>query len=259
MIDLWCSKMVRTKLRLALTVLIILAVCTGLVISTAEAKSGSTSGKSASSTGKGTTMGTTGFNTAATGRVSVSATPAFGSTVSNNANAASDNVFGTASNLAQATRTGSFLNSFGQSFSPGVTAFGNPMAAATNTFGSSVFGNAVAQADNVFGTTNSMVDATRQGSFINSFGQSFTPGVTATGQVQAAASPLFGSSVFGSAVTAADNVFGSTSSMVDANRQGSFINSFGQSFVPGVTNFGQVQVAADRSGSFITSDAQSII
>ncbi len=54
------------------------------------------------------------------------------------------------------------------------------MAAATNTFGSSVFGNAVTQADNVFGKTFSQVDANRQGSFINSFGQSFTPGVTAT-------------------------------------------------------------------------------
>ena len=249
MIDLWCFKMVRSKIRLVLTVLIILAVCAGLVISMAEAASGSTSGKSAGTTGK----------TAATGKVSVSATNTQGSTAFNNANAVSGNVFGTASNLAQATRGGSFTNSFGQSFSPGVTAFGNPMAAATNTFGSSVFGNAVTQADNVFGKTFSQVDANRQGSFINSFGQSFIPGVTATGQAQAAASPLFGSSVFGSAVTAADNVFGTTNSQVDATRQGSFINSFGQSFVPGVTNFGQVQVAADRTGSFITSDAQSII
>ncbi|HEY3272661.1 MAG TPA: hypothetical protein VGJ92_02805 [Methanocella sp.] len=179
--------MVRSKIRLAVTVLIVLAICTGLVISTAEAKSGSTSGKSASSTGKGTSMGTTGFNTAATGKVSVSATPAFGSSVFGKATTASDNVFGTTNSQVDATRQGSFVNSFGQSFTPGVTAFGNPMAAATNTFGSSVFGNAVTQADNVFGTTNSMVDATRQGSFINSFGQSFVPGVTNFGQVQVAA------------------------------------------------------------------------
>jgi hypothetical protein len=199
MIDLWCFKMVRSKIRLAVTVLIVLALCAGLVISSVDAKSGTTSGKS---TGKTGAASTTGFNAAATGKVSVAATPAFGS---------------------------------------------------------SVFGNAFTASNNVFGTTNSQVDATRQGSFVNSFGQSLTPGVTAFGNPQASATNSFGSSVFGNAVTQADNVLGTTFSQVDANRQGSFINSFGQSFVPGVTNFGQVQVAADRTGSFITSDTQSII
>jgi hypothetical protein len=161
-------------------VLIVLAVCVGLVICMAEAGTGSTSGKSAGkSTGK----------TAATGKTSVSATNTFGSSVSNNAFTASNNVFGKANNQVTASLQGSFVNSFGQSFTPGVTAFGNPMASATNTFGSSVFGNAVTQADNVFGTTNSLVDATRQGSFVNSFGESFTPGVTNFGQLQVAANP----------------------------------------------------------------------
>jgi hypothetical protein len=176
--------MVRSKIRLAVTVLIVLAVCTGLVICMADAGTSSTGGKSAGKTGK---AATTGFNTAATGKTSVSATNTAGIGISGNAFTASNNVFGTANNQIQAGRQGSFINSFGQSFTPGVTAFGNPMAAATNTMGSSVFGNAVTQADNVFGKTSSQVDATRQGSFINSFGQSFVPGVTNFGQVQVAA------------------------------------------------------------------------
>ncbi len=66
--------MVRSKIRLALTVLIILAVCAGLVISMAEAASGSTSGKSAGTTGKTAATGTTAINAAATENIGI-ATP----------------------------------------------------------------------------------------------------------------------------------------------------------------------------------------
>jgi hypothetical protein len=187
MIDLWCSKMVRSKIRLTLTVLIILTLCAGLIISTADAMTGSTSGKSAGRTGKAASTGTTGFNTAALGKTSISSTNTFGVNMANNAFTASDNVFGTATNNLVAGQPGAFINTFSQSFSPGVTAFGNPMAAATNTRGSSVFGNAVAHGDNVLGTTFSQVDANRQAPFITSFDQSFVPGVTDFGQVQVAA------------------------------------------------------------------------
>jgi hypothetical protein len=247
--------MVRSKIRLALTALIILAICAGVVISTADAK-GSTSGKSAGKTGK---AAATGFNAAAIGKTTVSATPAFGSSVTGNIFSASGGVFGNVNNVVQGTPTGSFVNSLSQSFTPGVTATGQLQSLAAPSFGSLVSGNIFSAADNVFGLNNNLVQATPTGSFVNTFGQSFTPGVTATGQLQAMAAPSFGSLVSGNVLSAADNAFGLTNNLVQATRQGSFVDSFGQSFGSGVTATGQLQAAGTPSGSFVTADTSSIV
>lgn len=185
MMGLWCSKMVRRKIRLALTVLIVLALCAGLVISTADAKSGTTSGKtSGKTTGK---AATTSFNAAATNSLSATATPAIGASVFGLSNSISGNIFGTSNNLVQATPTGSFVNSFGQSFSPGVTSTNTLMTSATPFTGSNILSNALTQADNIFATTNDQAFATPMGSQTSSFGQSFVPGITNTGNAQALA------------------------------------------------------------------------